>query len=96
MRVEINLLIFFGDKRRKKVDGFLSVSEGADDQEVMDAMGEFIEGATEEYMETFTSGVAQMVVGNDELYHVSFQNPHMNLEGTSECNIIVPEKITVH
>ena len=56
MRVEINLLIFFGDKRRKKVDGYLSVSEGADDQEVMDAMGEFIEGATEEYMETFTSG----------------------------------------
>ena len=96
MRVEINLLIFFGDKRRKKVDGYLSVSEGADDQEVMDAMGEFIEGATEEYMETFTSGVAQMVVGNDELYHVSFQNPNMDLEGASECNIIVPEKITVH
>lgn len=96
MRVEINLLIFFENKQHKKVDGYLSVSEGADDEEVMDAMGEFIEGATEEYMETFTSGVAQMVVGSDELYHVSFQNPHMDTEGTFECNIIVPEKITVH
>ena len=66
MRMEINLILFFQKGTGpKKIDGFLSVSEAADDDEVMEAMAEFIEGATEEYMDTFTSGVAQMVVCAD-------------------------------
>lgn len=97
MRVEINLILFFTKGTSpKKIDGFLSVSEAADDDEVMEAMGEFIEGATEEYMETFTTGVAQMVVGADELYHISFQNPRVEGEGASLCNVIIPEDISVH
>ena len=99
MRVEINLVLFFPNKEHKKIDAFLNVTEGADDKEVMDAMGDFIEGATEKYLETFTSGVAQMMVGSNELYHVSFQNPHKDLkdlEGAPICNIIVPENITIH
>ena len=96
MRVEINLLLFFPNKSSKKIDGFLSVSDAADDEEVMEAMGEFIEDVTEEYMETFTSGVAQMMVGSDELYHISFANPNLEGEGANLCNVILPEDISVH
>lgn len=97
MRVEINLVLFFPKgKEPKKIDGFLSVSEAADDDEVMEAMGEFIELVTEEHMETFTSGVAQLMVGADELYHISFQNPRVEGEGASLCNVIIPEDISVH
>ena len=97
MRVEINLVLFFPKGTSpKKIDGFLSVSELADDDEVMEAMGEFVEIVTEEYMDTFTSGVAQMVVGADELYHISFANPNMENEGAALCNMIIPEDISVH
>lgn len=96
MRVEINLMLFFPNKSSKKIDGFLSVSDTADDDEVMEAMGEFIEDATEQYMDTFLSGVAQMMVGSDELYHITFANPTIEGEGINLCNVILPEDITIH
>lgn len=97
MRVEINLVLFFNKTSEpKKIDGFLSVSEAADEDDIMESMAEFIEDATEEYMDTFTSGVAQMVVGAEELYHISFANPKTNSEGASLCNVIIPEDISIH
>ena len=41
MRVEINLVLFFPKGTSpKKIDGFLSASEAADDDEVMDSFAE--------------------------------------------------------
>ena len=49
MRVEINLTLFFKGKKEEQIDGFLSVSDAADEDELIDAMGCFIEDAAEKY-----------------------------------------------
>ncbi len=96
MRVEINLTLFFEDEKSESIDGFLSVAEGADDDEILDAMAVFIEDSASKHSFGFTSGVACMFVGEDEVYHVTFQNPELQVEGTELCNIIIPDGITVH
>ena len=96
MRVEINLTLFFEDEKSESIDGFLSVTEGADDDEILDAMAVFIEDSANKHSFGFTSGVACMLVGEDEVYHVTFQNPELQVEGTELCNIIIPDGITVH
>jgi glutamyl-tRNA reductase len=95
MRVEINLTLFFEGKREEQVDGFLSVSDAADEDELMDAMGHFIEDAANKHSFSFTSGLAHMIVG-DDVYHITFQNPELQVEGTELCNIIIPEGLTIH
>ena len=47
------------------------------------------------YMEDFSSGVANMVVGDDELFHISFANPQKE-DDKRLCNIIFPDEMTVH
>ena len=96
MRVEINLTLFFEDNRSESIDGFLNVSEGAEDEEILDAMGTFVENAANKHKFSFTSGMAYMLVNEDEVYHVTFQNPELQVEGTELCNIIIPDGITVH
>ena len=96
MRVEINLTLFFKDKSSQNIDGFLTVSEAAEDEEILDAMGDFIEGAANKHKFNFTSGMAYMLVNEDEVYHVTFQNPELQLEGTALFNIIIPDGETVH
>jgi hypothetical protein len=95
MRVEINLTLFFEGKREEQVDGFLSVSDAADENELMDAMGYFIEDAANKHSFSFTSGLAYMTVG-DDIYHITFKNPEVQIEGTELCNIIIPDDITIH
>ena len=96
MRIEINLTLFFEDNRSENIDGFLTVNEGAEDEEILDAMGIFIEDAADKHKFNFTSGMAYMLVNEDEVYHVTFQNPELQVEGTELCNIIIPDGATVH
>tara|TARA_R110000751_G_scaffold5699_3_gene25639 strand:- start:2073 stop:2360 length:288 start_codon:yes stop_codon:yes gene_type:complete len=95
MRIEINVILFFPDKPMKEIKGFLSVPETADEDCIMDSMGYFVEDITQEYMEDFSSGVANMVVGDDELFHISFANPQKE-DDKRLCNIIFPDEMTVH
>lgn len=98
MRVEIDLVLFFADKPMKKINGFLTVSDASDDDDVLDEMAEFIQKVTEEHMEEFTTGVANLILRDDELFQVSFANPKKEpgAEGKGLCNIIIPDEITVH
>jgi len=98
MRVEIDVILFFPDRPMKKINGFLKVDDGCDDDDVMDEMADFIERVTKEYMEDFTTGVANLVLHGDELYQVSFANPKKQegAEGKGLCNIIIPDEITIH
>ncbi len=98
MRVEIDLVLFFADKTMKKINGFLTVSDAADDDDVLDEMAGFIERATEEHMAEFTTGVANLILREDELFQVSFANPKKEpgTEGKNLCNIIIPDEIIVH
>lgn len=95
MRVEINLTLFFDGKKEEQIDGFLSVSDAADEDELMNAMGCFIEDAAGKHSFGFTSGLAHMTVG-DDIYHITFKNPEVQIEGTELCNIIIPDEITIH
>ena len=95
MRIEINLTLFFESKEKQQIDGFLNVSEAADDDEILDAMGCFIEDAAEKHSFGLTSGLAYMSVGED-VYHVTFKNPEVQIEGTDLCNIIIPDETTIH
>ena len=95
MRIEINLVLFFPDKPMKEINGFLSVKETADDDDIMDEMGLFIEEATKDYMGEFSTGVANMLIGEDELFHISFSNPQRD-EDKRLCNRIFPDDMTVH
>lgn len=98
MRVEIDVVLFFPDKPMKKINGFLNVSDAADDDDVLDEMASFIEKVTEEHMTEFTTGVANLILREDELFQVSFANPKKEpgTEGKSLCNIIIPDEIVVH
>jgi|TARA_R100001463_G_scaffold31814_1_gene71586 hypothetical protein len=98
VRVEIDVVLFFSNKPMKKINGFLKVSDGADDDDVLDEMAGFIEKITEEYMTEFTTGVANLILRGDELFQVSFANPKKQpgTEGKNLCNIIIPDEIIVH
>ncbi len=96
MRVEINLTLFFKDKGSESIDGFITISEMAEDEEILDAMGVFIEDAAHKHKFNFTSGMAYMLINEEEIYQVTFQNPEMQMEGTELCNIIIPDGVTVH
>lgn len=95
MRVEIDVILFFPDKPMKKINGFLKVSDAADDDDVLDEMASFIEKVTEEHMTEFTTGVANLILRDDELFQVSFANPKKQegAEGKNLCNIIIPDEI---
>lgn len=97
MRVEINLLIFFANQERKTVGGFLSVREGASGDEIMEAMEDFIEIAIEDHMNTFTHGLADVVVGNDDLYQMGFsnKNPNLLMGDNEQCNVVIPDTMIV-
>tara|TARA_R110000796_G_scaffold229548_2_gene346925 strand:+ start:790 stop:1077 length:288 start_codon:yes stop_codon:yes gene_type:complete len=95
MRIEISVILFFPDKPMKEIKSFLSVLETADEDDIMDEMGSFIDDITQEYMEEFSTGVANMVVGDDELFHISFANPNKE-DDKKLCNIIFPDEMTVH
>jgi len=97
LRVEINLLIFFANQKRKTVGGFLSVREGASESEIMEAMGDFIEIAIEDHMDTFTHGLADVVVGSDDLYQMGFsnKNPNLLVRDNEQCNVVIPDTMIV-
>jgi len=42
MRVEIDVILFFPDRPMKKINGFLKVDDGCDDDDVMDELADFI------------------------------------------------------
>lgn len=98
MRVEISLVLFFPEKPMKKIEGFLSLHDDADDDDILDEMACFIEDATTDYMDEFSTGMANLLVREDELFQVSFANPKKqgSKEGKNLCNIIVPDEITIH
>jgi|TARA_R100001460_G_scaffold99345_1_gene142560 hypothetical protein len=97
LRVEINLLIFFANRERKTVGGFLSVREGASEDEIMEAMEDFIETAIEDHMNTFTHGLADVVVGSDDLYQMGFsnKNPNLLVKDKEQCNVVIPDTMIV-
>ena len=89
MRVEINLVLFMKNKSYKKIDGFLSVADSrGDNEELMAAMCEFIDDVTEDYMDAFTSGLAQIVTGRNNVHYVSFKNPNIGTIGISLQKIV--------
>lgn len=97
MRVEINLLIFFANQERKTVGGFLSVREGASEDDILEAMEDFIETAIEDHMNTFTHGLADVVVGNNDLYQMGFsnKNPNLLMGDNEQCNVVIPDTMIV-
>ena len=96
MRVEINLVLFMKNKSYKKIDGFLSVTDSrGDNEELMDAMCDFIDDVTEDYMDAFTSGLAQIVTGRNNVHYVSFKNPNIKSKDAKQWNLIIPESTMV-
>jgi hypothetical protein len=96
MRVEINLVLFMKNKSYKKIDGFLSVADSREDnKELMDAMCDFIDDVTEDYMDAFTSGLAQIVTGRNNVHYVSFKNPNLKSKDAKQWNLIIPESTMV-
>lgn len=97
MRVEIDVILFFPNDPMKKINGFLNVSADADEDDILEEMAEFINNVTEDYMEKFSTGMANLLVGDDEYYQVSFANPNnIGDEGRDICNMIIPDNLTVH
>ena len=97
MRVEIDVILFFPKDPMKKISGFLNVGEAADEDDILEEMANFINIVTEDYIEEFSTGMANLIVGDDEYYQVSFANPNnKSVEGREICNMIIPESLTLH
>lgn len=97
MRIEINVILFANDEDEslKKIDGFLNVPLGASHEQIIDEMSDFIEQTVENYLDKYSSGVAQMLVNGDKLFHVSFKKDETE-SGDKLCNIMFPNQLTMH
>ena len=84
------------NKSYKKIDGFLSVGDSnGDNEKLMDAMCDFIDDVTEDYMDVFASGLAQIVTGRNNVHYVSFKNPNIASKDIKQWNLIIPESTMV-
>lgn len=96
MRLEVEVIFFFPEKPMKKVNAFLNVRESDTEDDIMDSMVELLSELAEEN-EEFSTGVASVMIDEDEMLHLSFTHPEeINIEGRSECNIIIPDEMTIH
>ena len=48
-------------------------------------------------MNTFTHGLADVVVGNNDLYQMGFsnKNPNLLMGDNEQCNVVIPDTMIV-
>ena len=63
--------------KRENCRWVFSVREGAREDDILEAMEDFIEAAIEDHANTFTHGLADVVVGNNDLYQMGFSNKNL-------------------
>lgn len=97
MRFEIEVVLFFPEKPMKRISGFLNVSSQDTEDDIMESMIDFISIVSEEYEDEFSTGMANVMVEDDEMFHLSFSNPNNSkVDGKELCNIIMPDEMTIH
>jgi hypothetical protein len=97
MRLEVEVVLFFPEKPMKRINGFLNVSQDDTEDEIMENMVDFISIVSEEYENEFSTGIANVMIDEDEMFHLSFSNPkNAKMDGKELCNIIMPDEMTIH
>ena len=46
-------------------------------------------------MDTFTSGLAQIVTGRNYMHYVSFKNPNIASKDIKQWNLVIPESTMI-
>lgn len=96
MRLEVEVIFFFPEKPMKKINAFLNVNASDSEDDIMDSMVELLSDLAGEN-EEFSTGIASVMLDDEEMLHLSFTHPdEVDIEGRNECNIIIPDEMTVH
>ena len=46
-------------------------------------------------MDAFTSGLAQIVTGRNNVHYVSFKNPNIKSKDAKQWNLVIPESTMI-
>jgi hypothetical protein len=94
---EVRLVLEYENETQKKITGHVFLKDPYDNEELFEQVTELVNSVPSLNEDEIKCIFATLVIGKEEVVYMKIEEEYYDeLERAVECNVIIPEKVTIH